>query len=166
MLQEMEKDGFNRYGTESYHRTQMQKDRIIQKLKERGCRITRQRLLLLDIILEEKCSCCKEIFYKAARQDEKIGSATVYRMINTLEDIGAISRKNMYRIACGEECDVEHTCTVKLDDGTVLELSDKQWYQIVQSGLVACGLCQEQKVCSITTQACECFETGLYCDPA
>lgn len=166
MLQEMEKDGFNRYGTESYHRTQMQKDRIIQKLKERGCRITRQRLLLLDIILEEKCSCCKEIFYKAARQDEKIGSATVYRMINTLEDIGAISRKNMYRIACGEECDVEHTCTVKLDDGTVLELPDKQWYQIVQSGLVACGLCQEQKVCSIMTQACECIETGLYCDPA
>ena len=31
----------------------MQKEAIIQKLKERGCRITKQRLMLLDIIMEE-----------------------------------------------------------------------------------------------------------------
>ena len=87
----------------SYHRTQMQKEMIIQKLKEEGCRITKQRLMLLDIILEEDCSCCKEIYYKASKLDGKIGSATVYRMVNTLEEIGAISRKNMYKISCGEE---------------------------------------------------------------
>ena len=75
-----------------YLRTQMQKENIIQKLKERGCRITKQRLMLLDIILEEDCSCCKEIYYKASRLDDKIGTATVYRMVNTLEEIGAISR--------------------------------------------------------------------------
>ena len=34
-----------------YKRTQMQKDLIIQKLKEQGLRITKQRLILLDIIL-------------------------------------------------------------------------------------------------------------------
>ena len=28
----------------------MRKEMIIQRLKERGCRITKQRLLLLDII--------------------------------------------------------------------------------------------------------------------
>ena len=55
----------------------MQKENIIQKLKERGCRITKQRLMLLDIILEEDCSCCKEIYYKASRLDDKIGTATV-----------------------------------------------------------------------------------------
>ena len=71
----------------------MQKDLIIQKLKEQGLRITKQRLILLDIILEEDCSCCKEIYYKASQKDDKIGSATVYRMINTLEEIGAISQK-------------------------------------------------------------------------
>ena len=37
----------------------MQREMIIQKLKESGCRITKQRLMLLDIILEEDCSCCK-----------------------------------------------------------------------------------------------------------
>lgn len=68
----------------------MQRDEIIQKLKGSGCRITRQRLMLLDIILEEDCSSCKEIYFKASKIDPKIGVATVYRMVNALEDIGAI----------------------------------------------------------------------------
>ena len=81
-----------------------EKELVIQKLKEQGCRITKQRLMLLDIILEEDCSCCKEIYYKASKKDKEIGSATVYRMVNTLEEIGAISRKNMYKISFGEMC--------------------------------------------------------------
>lgn len=75
-----------------------QKDIIINELKSRGCRITKQRLILLDIILQEECSSCKEIYYRASKVDGSIGTATVYRMINTLEEIGAISRKNMYKI--------------------------------------------------------------------
>ena len=71
---------------EAYERTQMQKDMIIERLREQGCRITRQRQLILDIILAEECSCCKEIYYKASKLDHKIGSATVYRMINTIEE--------------------------------------------------------------------------------
>ena len=76
------------------------KEQIVEKLKENGCRITKQRRMLIDIILENDCSSCKEIFYKASRADEKIGVATVYRMINALEEIGAISRKNMYKVEC------------------------------------------------------------------
>ena len=45
------------------------KEAIVQKLKASGCRITKQRLMLLDIILEENCSCCKEIYYRASRID-------------------------------------------------------------------------------------------------
>lgn len=63
-------------GDRKYQRTKMQKENIIQKLKESGCRITKQRLMLLDIILEEDCSCCKEIYYKASKIDDKIGTAT------------------------------------------------------------------------------------------
>ena len=84
--------------TVSYERSRMQKDMILQMLKKRGCRITKQRMMILDIILEEDCSCCKEIYYKASKLDPKIGTATVYRMINTLEEIGAISRKNRYHV--------------------------------------------------------------------
>lgn len=76
------------------------KEAIVQKLKASGCRITKQRLMLLDIILEENCSCCKEIYYRASRIDPSIGTATVYRMINKLEEIGAINRRNMYKVAC------------------------------------------------------------------
>lgn len=71
----------------------MAREEILQRLREEGCRITRQRLIILDVILNGDCSCCKEIYYKASKQDKNIGTATVYRMINMLEQIGAINRK-------------------------------------------------------------------------
>ncbi len=132
----------------NYRRTQMQKEMIIQKLKEQGCRITKQRLMLLDIILEEEFSCCKEIYYKASKLDDKIGSATVYRMINTLEEIGAISRKNMYRISC--DSDSDDICKIELDDDTIIELSTQKWTQIIQAGLTACGYMNGKNIRSIT----------------
>jgi Fur family ferric uptake transcriptional regulator len=74
------------------------KDYIIDELKKNGCRITSQRRILIDIILEDECSSCKEIYYRASRIDSSIGMATVYRMVKTLEETGLIQRKNMYRI--------------------------------------------------------------------
>ena len=140
----------------SYHRTQMQKEMIIQKLKEEGCRITKQRLMLLDIILEEDCSCCKEIYYKASKLDGKIGSATVYRMVNTLEEIGAISRKNMYKISCGEECLEENACCVELSDHTTCNLSAKMWNAVIRAGMKACGYIDNQEVRNVVVTPCEC----------
>ena len=129
----------------------MQKDLIIQKLREQGCRITKQRLMILDIILQEDCSCCKEIYYKAS----KLGSATVYRMINTLEEIGAISRKNMYKVSCSMDCaaDCGHACTIELEDGSKLQFSEQKMSQIIQSGLVACGYAVEHSVKGFTKGA-------------
>jgi Fur family ferric uptake transcriptional regulator len=70
-----------------------QKEQIMQKLRDNGCRITTQRLIILDIILEGECTSCKEIYYKALKIDSTIGIATVYRMVNTLEELGTITRK-------------------------------------------------------------------------
>lgn len=125
------------------------KQEIIEKLREHGCRITKQRLLLLDIILSEDCSCSKEIYYKASAIDNTIGSATVYRMINTLEEIGAIDRRNMYRIECGRDCAKKFGCRVELEDNTVIELSESKWSQIVTAGLKACGYLHGQEVRSV-----------------
>ena len=36
----------------------MQKEIVIERLRANGCRITKQRLMLLDIILEEECASC------------------------------------------------------------------------------------------------------------
>ena len=139
----------------SYHRGNLQKEIIIGRLKEKGCRVTKQRLMLLDVILSEECSSCKEIFYKAAKLDKKIGSATVYRMINVLEEIGAISRKNMYKIACGMDCGLENACVVEFEDNSKLELTAREWYQVIQAGLRECGHVKRASVKSVTATACE-----------
>ena len=137
----------------SYRRGEMQKEIIVKLLKEKGCRITKQRLMLLDIILSEECSSCKEIFYKATKLDKGIGTATVYRMINILEEIGAISRKNMYKIACGASCGLENACTIEFADNTTLELSARKLNQVIQTGLRECGYEKKALVRSVT--ACD-----------
>ena len=139
----------------SYHRTRMQKEMVLQRLKENGYRITKQRKILLDIILQEECASCKEIYYKAAALDSSIGAATVYRMINLLEEIGAITLKNMYRISCGMNCDKEDTCIIELDDESVCRLSSGEWYNVISEGLRCCGYVDEQKVSSVIVEPCE-----------
>ncbi len=76
----------------------MSEEMIINRLKEHGFRITKQRKLILRFILGHECSCCKEIYYHVKEEDPTVGIATVYRMIKTLEEIGVIDRRNMYRI--------------------------------------------------------------------
>lgn len=132
--------------TANYHRTNMQKETVLQILKENGCRITKQRKLLLDIILQEECACCKEIYYKAVEKDPSIGVATVYRMVNLLEEIGAISRKNMYRISCGRNCEKQGGCIIELDDQTIYRLSTDEWNRVISEGLRCCGYVDRQKV--------------------
>ena len=68
-----------------------EKESIIIKLKENGCRITKQRKMILDIILEDRCSSCKEIYAQS------IGMATVYRLVKELENIGVLSREIVYK---------------------------------------------------------------------
>lgn len=110
--------------------------------------------MLLDVILQEECASCKEIYYKAASIDSGIGTATVYRMINLLEEIGAISRKNMYRISCCTNCEKENACMIELDDHTVCRLSAQNWYQVISEGLRVCGYVKDQKVTSVMVDSC------------
>ena len=157
MVQEVTKEMSQE--AEQYHTVVQQKEMIVRKMKERGCRITKQRMILLDVILGSECSCCKEIYFKASSLDPKIGTATVYRMINTLEEIGAISRKNMYRVDCSPECRKENACTIELEDNTVIELNEEKWNQIIRTGLAACGITADgQKVRSITANMPACVE--------
>ena len=46
---------------------------IMEELKKRGYRITSQRRILIDIILENECGSCKEIYYRAANRDGGCG---------------------------------------------------------------------------------------------
>ena len=138
-----------------YEKTKMQKEQILSRLREQGCRITKQRLTLLDIILEEECSCCKEIYYKASMKDAGIGMATVYRMVNMLERIGAISRKNLYRVSCEKLCGTDKACQVELSDHTICQLSPRMWNNVIRAGLKEYGYIADQEVSSIMLQAYE-----------
>ena len=158
---------------ENYQRTKMQEDIIFQKLKDMGCRVTKQRRILLNVILQEECASCKEIYYKARREEPKIGAATVYRMINLLEEIGAISRNNIYTIpgadpvgaGCGECSDMDGgcacveqekkiACVIELDDHTSCCLSAKECCLAMTKGLRACGYIQCQNVTNILLSPC------------
>lgn len=81
----------------------MNRDTIIEELRKQGFRITNQRKLIIDTMLENECTCCKELYYQAHKKDPRIGIATVYRMIKTLEEIGIIDRKIVCRMPCAEE---------------------------------------------------------------
>jgi Fur family ferric uptake transcriptional regulator len=140
--------------SKTYRRTDMQKEIIWNRLREKGCRITNQRRLIIDIIMENNCSCCKEIYYKATAIDNSIGIATVYRFVNTLEEIGAISRKIMYKISYPANCTMENACTVVLDDDTSFDLSAKTWNAVLKAGLNAYGYLNGRNITSVSIKEC------------
>lgn len=127
-----------------------QKQAILTILKEKGYRITNQRKLLVSIIFDEDCTCCKEIYYKAHKKDPTIGIATVYRMLNTLEEIGAIDRRNLYKLSCGGKCNEYESCIILLDNKQEINLSYEEWKEIVSEGLKAKGIIKDETVETIT----------------
>ena len=134
----------------NYRRTKMQKEHIVETLREKGCRITKQRLMLIDIILEEECQSCKEIYYKAVNKLVKTTDISYFLSEN------AITRNSMYQIACARECEIEDACTVELDDDTIYHLSAKKWNAVVREGLKVCGYMDTQNIRAVTVRQCEC----------
>lgn len=137
-----------------YERSDIRKESVIQRLRERGCRMTKQRQVLLDIILEQECASCKEMYYKANAIEPSIGVATVYRLVSLLEDIGAISRKNMYKISCCMDCDKQNACTIQFEDDTFCQLTARNWYKVISKGLSECGYGAGKKIKSVVAEPC------------
>ena len=138
---------------QQYQRSNMQRSAIMNRLRQAGCRITKQRKIILDIILQEECTSCKEIYFLASKRDPNIGMATIYRMINLLEEIGALKRKRAYRI-CNEESPV-HICSVKLDDYTSIRLDGEKLRQVIEKGMESFGYLHDRRVRSISMESGE-----------
>ena len=136
---------------QQYQRSNMQRSAIMNRLRQAGCRITKQRKIILDIILQEECTCC--IYFLASKRDPNIGMATIYRMINLLEEIGALKRKRAYRI-CNEESPV-HICSVKLDDYTSIRLDGEKLRQVIEKGMESFGYLHDRRVRSISMESGE-----------
>ena len=71
-------------------------DYVLQELKKHGKRITGQRKIIIEIILQQDWENCKDIYYEAIKKDSSIGIATVYRMLDTLEEIGILEKRCSY----------------------------------------------------------------------
>lgn len=72
---------------------------IIKQLQDNGYRITEQRKSLIEVILANECSTCKEIYYKVLEKDPNVGIATVYRTVSVLENLKVLNRNNNFDVA-------------------------------------------------------------------
>jgi len=128
------------------------KKAVLEVLRSQGFRITKQRKIVIDIILENDCSCCKEIYYQANKIDSNIGIATIYRMIKTLEDIGAINRNNQYKVSIDEnsrkksvgECD--DGCMVIFKNNKRIKLNTMEFNQALNAGLGIIGFISDEEI--------------------
>ena len=143
-------------------RVSQEKDAILALLRKNGFRISKQRKLILDIVFTHECTCCKEIYYEALAKDSSIGIATVYRMINTLTDLGvfqsAVPYKKMYQISVQNCTDDAYTscggCKVVLENEKVVEFTDSEWKQLLKkaveekgySGKISCVILKSTAV--------------------
>ena len=126
--------------------TELSRERIIEQLREQGLRITSQRKVILDVILKNNCSCCKEIFYEATKIDPAIGRATVYRMMNTLEELGVIDRGKQYEICYEGLFGTEKDQTSLLTKEEMKELPKDIWYSALKKMLRALGEIKDEDI--------------------
>lgn len=131
--------------SKQYQPGNMKKSTILERLRWKGCRITRQREVLIDVILQENCTCCKEIYFMAMKKDPNIGMATIYRMVNLLEEIGALRWRNEYQIL-DKECTPVKDCLIELEDSSCIELEGEALKKILEKGMESCGYPEGQKV--------------------
>lgn len=96
--------------------------RILEELKNKGYRITFQRKLILETILEEDSLVIKEIYYSSKKKDRSIGLATVYRFIRILQDAGIIDENEKFTFSDSESCNICSKCEVILSSGEIVEL--------------------------------------------
>lgn len=132
-----------------YRKVLQKKEELLEALRSQGLRITKQRKLIVEIILNHECACCKEIFWEAQQRDPSIGIATVYRMVKTLEEIGAIDRRNLYRIDIENKTEENNGCKVVLKDQNVIELSQEELLQALHLGLEKTRGLSEKEIESI-----------------
>ena len=83
--------------------------------------------------------------------------ATIYRMINVLEEVGAIRRENMYRVCAPQEDTTADECVVRLADEQVVELDKAALQRIIERGMESCGYLNAKnnnKIKSILLKSC------------
>lgn len=111
-----------------------EKDKILERFRESGMRITRQRRIILDIVFEQECTSCKEIYYQACKRDKKIGIATVYRMVNALGALGVFKENIPYRLESPVPASDNGLCVI-LKDQEEVDFTHEEWTTLLTEAL-------------------------------
>ena len=125
---------------------EQEKRQILDLFRKKGMRITKQRELILDIVLENECSCCKEIYYRAAKKDKNIGIATVYRMINALGELGLFRQNMPYCLAGRDSGESGNGCKIFLKNQSVVELNFEEWRRVLLKALEEKGYSDDVEI--------------------
>ena len=107
-------------------------DELKDKLKETGFKITPQRRAIIEILLKHESEhLSSEEIYDLVRVDcPEIGLATVYRTMQLLDEIGAISKLNLddgcirYELNLNEEDAHHHHHLICKSCGKIIEVKE------------------------------------------
>lgn len=109
----------------------------LRKLEASGLRMTVQRRHIIEILTSSQCTSPKELWYEAKQFVPDLGIATVYRLINRLEQIGVISKARnlgMQRVEPKLGSITDGKGRKLFNDGNVKDLSN-----LIKQGLIARG---------------------------
>lgn len=112
-------------------------EETLRKLEESGLRMTVQRRHIIDILMRSQCTSPKELWYEAKEYVPDLGIATVYRLINRLEQIGVLSKsRNLGMRPVQPELGHIHDAR-----GRKLTVSDNlKLSNIIRLGLISAGV--------------------------
>lgn len=75
----------------------LEEKKLEEKLRNMGCRITKQKRCILSTILLNPNVSCKELCFLAKKHNNSISHTTVYRTIKQLEEFGFVSNTREIR---------------------------------------------------------------------
>lgn len=115
-------------------------DETLRKLESSGLRMTVQRRHIIEILTSSQCTSPKELWYEAKQFVPDLGIATVYRLINRLEQIGVISKARNLGMQ-----KVEPVLGTLTDPaGRKMNLASLKLSEVVKQGLIAKGIISAQ----------------------
>ncbi len=126
-------------------------DETLRKLESKGLRMTMQRRHIIDILTHSQCTSPKELWYEARQYVPDLGIATVYRLINRLEQIGVLSKSRNLGMQEHQNLQIISVLNPQgeemLSAGETLSLNE-----VVRDGLVARGLISADEAVKLTQE--------------
>lgn len=104
-------------------------DRLERLCIEKGMRMTDQRRVIARVLSEASDHPdVEEVYVRAARIDENISIATVYRTVRLFEEAGILERHDFGdgRARYEERSEIHHDHLIDVQSGRVIEFADSE----------------------------------------